>query len=915
MISGKHIKKVVARLFGRNEKGVGNVYDHAGRLLKTYHQVNSNPEVLLSQNSYNEIGQLVERNFHSTNNGSTFKQSVDLRYNIRGWPTSINNSQLTNDGGTTNDDNNDLFGMNFSYNDVVNGIGNTPQYNGNISAIKWSNNLALGSTKDVAYKYSYDAMNRILNANYLTDNAGTWSASNAFGEGNFSYDNNGNIQNLVRTNNTGATIDNLSYTYNGNQLLTVTDAGDILNGFVDGNIGSNDYAYDANGNMIADKNKNITVIYNYLNVPQQITKGTGEKITYTYDAGGSKLKQQLYNTSGTLTKTIDYVGGFIYQNDTLQYINHNDGRVVMKTGTPEYQYDLRDHHGNTKLTFTTVRSIDQPVATFETANQATEASQFLRYDEARTINSTLFDHTHNGVTSYSERLSGSTNEKTGIARSISVMPGDTVNIEVYAKYVDASNSNNTAALTQLLAQIVAGTASAGTVIDGANYSVNGITPFPFTGLAGEGNDTGTGPKAYLNYITFDRNFVPILTDVSQTNFVRMTTVAKEDGSNVPHEHLYAQVVVKQAGYMYIYLSNEGTSPVECYFDDFKVTQIKSPVVQQQEFFPFGMTAQSYNRESSVPQSFLFNGGTELRTDLGLNTYETLFRMYDPALGRFWQIDPLADFFSGINPYSFAFDNPILYSDPDGLGPLLDLWRGIKDVVMKTLGYDKHGSWNARSSNGSNVYYTRNNGGGSGSSGSGGPPPPPSYDHPNTYGGMDFQYPGVPQAPGPSLSGGPKLTHYDPPTVAQIPPARPIKKKTNPPSPPDDPTFNNEPIPGGTRGLTFGGYQFDKMSSDEYNTPANDKLISDLVTTLKSTASVHLDIKGNFNGNIIEGGFWSRPLGYPSADDIHSIMSGRAQAIYNALIRAGVPASQLSISPGQAASGMGNQSATFTLTRP
>jgi len=80
-------------------------------------------------------------------------------------------------------------------------------------------------------------------------------------------------------------------------------------------------------------------------------------------------------------------------------------------------------------------------------------------------NSALFDHTHNGTTSYSERLSGSANEKTGIARSISVMPGDTIKMEVYA-----SNSNNTAALTQLLAQIIAGTASAATVIDGANYA-------------------------------------------------------------------------------------------------------------------------------------------------------------------------------------------------------------------------------------------------------------------------------------------------------------------------------------------------------------------------------------------------------------------------------------------------------------
>jgi hypothetical protein len=86
-------------------------------------------------------------------------------------------------------------------------------------------------------------------------------------------------------------------------------------------------------------------------------------------------------------------------------------------------------------------------------------------------------------------------------------------------------------------------------------------------------------------------------------------------------------------------------------------------------------------------------------------------MYDPALGRFTQIDLMADFMPGINPYSFGYDNPILYGDPDGLGPLLDLWRKVKDGVMATLGYQKHGSYKTDSKSGgkrsNNVSYSRN----------------------------------------------------------------------------------------------------------------------------------------------------------------------------------------------------------------
>jgi hypothetical protein len=60
-------------------------YDHAGRLLKTWHKLDSQPEILLAYNEYNELGQLVDKKLHSTvSNGSNAKQSVDYRYNISG---------------------------------------------------------------------------------------------------------------------------------------------------------------------------------------------------------------------------------------------------------------------------------------------------------------------------------------------------------------------------------------------------------------------------------------------------------------------------------------------------------------------------------------------------------------------------------------------------------------------------------------------------------------------------------------------------------------------------------------------------------------------------------------------------------------------------------------------------------------
>ncbi|MEO8515929.1 MAG: RHS repeat-associated core domain-containing protein, partial [Flavobacterium sp.] len=65
------------------------------------------------------------------------------------------------------------------------------------------------------------------------------------------------------------------------------------------------------------------------------------------------------------------------------------------------------------------------------------------------------------------------------------------------------------------------------------------------------------------------------------------------------------------------------------------------------------------------QKYKFNG-KELQDELGLNMEFMDFRQYDPAIGRFVVIDPMAEFQRKWNPYHFAYDNPILFNDPSGL---------------------------------------------------------------------------------------------------------------------------------------------------------------------------------------------------------------------------------------------------------
>ncbi|NVO11011.1 MAG: hypothetical protein HXX16_13705 [Bacteroidales bacterium] len=174
-------------------------YDHAGRLLKKEQQITgdaSNGRVSIAEMAYNELGQLQQKKL-----GGNI-QSVDYKYNIRGWLTRINDPDNM---GT------DLFGMRLLYNDTDASLGGTAQFNGNISATVWNTQ----GKKKRAYSYAYDELSRLLSSNHKVYST-TWGDSTSYEEKNISYDKNGNITHLLRTNQTGGTLNDFTYAYNGN---------------------------------------------------------------------------------------------------------------------------------------------------------------------------------------------------------------------------------------------------------------------------------------------------------------------------------------------------------------------------------------------------------------------------------------------------------------------------------------------------------------------------------------------------------------------------------------------------------------------------------------------------------------------------------------------------------------------------
>ncbi|MEA1786099.1 RHS repeat-associated core domain-containing protein [Arenibacter sp. GZD96] len=151
-------------------------------------------------------------------------------------------------------------------------------------------------------------------------------------------------------NNTGfGTMDDLTYSYNGNQLKAVDDniAASAAQGFVDGAELATEYSYDGNGNMTSDANKGITAIaYSHLNLPTQITFATGN-ISYIYDATGTKMRKTV--STGATT---DYAGNYVYENGTLQFFNHAEGYVEPDgSGGYDYVYQYKDQIENVRLSY------------------------------------------------------------------------------------------------------------------------------------------------------------------------------------------------------------------------------------------------------------------------------------------------------------------------------------------------------------------------------------------------------------------------------------------------------------------------------------------------------------------------------------------------------------------------------------
>lgn len=335
------------------------IYNGQDRLSSDSHTIGSLNTELMSSNSYNSIGNLTQKNVGRT--GTSPLQAVNYSYNIRGWLKGINNIESLTSPLFLNPQ--DLFALKINYTDESEEGGVPINYNGNITEISWrtsSDNIMR------RYSYKYDEMNRLRDAYYQIPEA-VKPLRNSYDE-NLRYDYMGNIIQLKRnggldSDTTVNPIDNLAYTYTNNKLTKIVDSTNNPQGFNDKTATNvNDFAYDAFGNLTSDLNKGIAadgIIYNHLNLPISITLSNSSasgSISYIYNADGVKLKKTVINTTPSTTTNTDYLDGFQYTNNTLDFFPTSEGyvknTVVNGVNNYNYVYQYKDHLGNIRLSYT-----------------------------------------------------------------------------------------------------------------------------------------------------------------------------------------------------------------------------------------------------------------------------------------------------------------------------------------------------------------------------------------------------------------------------------------------------------------------------------------------------------------------------------------------------------------------------------
>jgi RHS repeat-associated protein len=272
-------------------------------------------------------------------------------------------------------------------------------------------------------------------------------------------------------------------------------------------------------------------------------------------------------------------------------------------------------------------------------------------------------------------VEGNTGEHTqGPALLLKVMTGDSISIGVKSYYLSGGTAGtNSSSLNSVLNTLAGGLVALGgggghgtlPTLDNSSGSpvYNALNTYFYPAYD---STPGSRPKAYLNWMLLDNQF----NYVSGNNQSGAIPVGSPNVLNT----LATTIKLKHSGYLYIWVSNE-TQNWMVFFDNLSIEDFSGPILEETHYYPFGLTMAGISdraiKTNYAENKYRYNKGSELQnkefTDgSGLEVYTTNYRLFDPQLGTFHQIDPLAEISEDQSPYSYAQSDPVLYNDPLGL---------------------------------------------------------------------------------------------------------------------------------------------------------------------------------------------------------------------------------------------------------
>lgn len=174
-----------------------------------------------------------------------------------------------------------------------------------------------------------------------------------------------------------------------------------------------------------------------------------------------------------------------------------------------------------------------------------------------------------------------------------------------------------------------------------------------------------GTKRNVTHVTSTTNLlVPMGSIVAVPANQIASTMQTDYCGNLIYENGVLSKILTEEGYITL----NGTTPVYHYYlkdhqgNNHVVIDQSGVVEQVNHYYPFGMTYGDGIATSNQPYKY---NDKELDRMHGLDWYDYGARFYDPALGRFHSIDPLAADYDNLSPYGYCAGNPIKYIDVNG----------------------------------------------------------------------------------------------------------------------------------------------------------------------------------------------------------------------------------------------------------